>query len=275
MKASWHPVGARVSYAALPPLGATIGLAHRAWRVVSIEPLDPDDWLEQDHGAWERHGREVPWRLAPVRVSLVEVKGGKTRGARHETVARPWVGGEWYLLGEHYAICASCGEVCPCRHVEAERAERVRAQRIAQILSIPSGSCLACGAIVTGRQRSISFEGENLISLDGPPAMFHLRRACRDDAIAYERKWVAQHPWRRARLSCRGHCVRHVRGDVCSEADCPGGDARHASWERCTASDCADAHHGETGRLGGTDGAPIGPSMRQGLRSVRGGDGRP
>ncbi|MHB1784085.1 MAG: hypothetical protein ACYCTE_15620 [Acidimicrobiales bacterium] len=118
MRVPWTPVGAHVSYAPLPPLGATIGLDHRAWRVVSIEPLDPDDWVEQDHAAWERYGRAVPWRLAPARVSLVEVKGGKTHGVRHETIARPWAGGCWYLLYEHYAICAICGEVCPCRHVE-------------------------------------------------------------------------------------------------------------------------------------------------------------
>jgi len=303
VKVPWTPVGAHVSYAPLPPLGATIGLAHRAWRVVSIEPLDPDDWVEQDHAAWERYGRDVPWRLAPARVSLVEVKGGKTQGVRHETIVRPWAGGCWYLLYEHYAICAVCGEVCPCRHVETQRNERAREERAEQIRSVPAGSCIACGTVVTGRQRSISFEGENLLAAGGPPAIFHLRRECRESAIAYERKWVAAHPWRRAQLNCAGNLVHHVRGDVCSETDCPGGDARHMSWERCTVAECADAHRIEAGRVGGPGGAernvgadgagrlggdrgvpdetsgavgaPIGPAMGQGLRLVEGVEGRP
>ncbi|MHB1784084.1 MAG: hypothetical protein ACYCTE_15615 [Acidimicrobiales bacterium] len=158
---------------------------------------------------------------------------------------------------------------------------------------------------MTGRQRSISFEGENLLAPGGPPAIFHLRRECRESAIAYERRWVAAYPWRRARLNCAGTLVHHVRGDVCSETDCPGGDARHMSWERCTTPECVDAHRieargvegrrgvaaerdgntGGTGRLGGdrgvpdeTSGAvgtPIGPAMGQGLRLVEGGEGRP
>ena len=63
----------------------------------------------------------------------------------------------------------------------------------------------------------------------GPPVTFHLRRACRHDAMKYEQEWAAAGDGRMTTLSCTGCVTIHADGTECSEGPLCAGKVPHAS----------------------------------------------
>jgi hypothetical protein len=138
----------------------------------------------------------------------------------------------WFILYEHHAVCASCGELAPCREYIAARDQDYAAakarEKMERDLNILPGCCWSCGEVITQRQKHISFEGENVDLPGGPPVHFHLREKCQGEARTYEKRWAALDPRRRLRLSCLGKVIYHVDGFECTEgALCSGEDAYH------------------------------------------------
>ncbi|MFE1192888.1 hypothetical protein ACFW6E_08815 [Streptomyces olivaceoviridis] len=100
----------------------------------------------------------------------------------------------WDVLPEHYAICAACGELPPCRHELAERDADQQAARAEVLMEIPPGHCLACGEFITSRQQATRFPGLNLWRPDLPEnsAVFHARNECSTPREQYREQWEAR-----------------------------------------------------------------------------------
>ena len=255
---SWYPPKSRRAYASLPPLGSLVALDHRVWRVRSAEPLPSGEWAEKDREQWERIGSPEQWPDRPVRLAVTNALSGVLV---RNWVLRPWqwTGGRfaWTLVDEHFAVCSSCGEPWPCRHLEGASVAKADAERTARFAAVPTGGCYACGGAVTQRQRFVSFDGPNLLVEGGQePVRFHLRSQCFSGALAYEAKWVAAHPWRRSRLTCAGWGSVHADGTLdCSLGEeCVGPGSHHNSLAacyvggRCQRGCDPTRHHGVGGR---------------------------
>lgn len=255
---SWHPPRANRVYSSLPPLGSLVAIDHRVWRVRSAEPLPSEDWSDEDHEAWVRSGSPAQWGERPVRLAVTDALSGVLV---RNWVLRPWqwTGGRfaWTLVDEHFAVCSSCGEPWPCRHLGRESVAKADAERAARFAAVPTGGCYACGGAVTQRQRFVSFDGPNLLVEGGQePVRFHLRSKCFSAAMAYEKKWVVAHPWRRPRLMCSGRGAVHAEGTLdCSLGDgCTGPGSYHGSLAACYVGGACErgcerySHHGVGGR---------------------------
>ncbi|MGR6538848.1 hypothetical protein [Streptomyces rochei] len=100
----------------------------------------------------------------------------------------------WDVLPEHYAICAACGELPPCRHELAEQEADRHAARADVLMDIPPGHCLGCGEFITARQQATRFPGPNLWRPDLPEnsAVFHARQECATPREKYREQWDAR-----------------------------------------------------------------------------------
>lgn len=192
-----------------PEAGAIVVLEYKAWRVIEVRPHDEHTvgvivrpvGAEFDFATFNRSiraGRLAPWRFLP----------------------------------EHYVVCAKCGEIPPCREVEAERTAHEAAKTFDRYEM--AGVCPACREVVTSRQQQIVFPENHIVPL-GPPVTFHLRNKCLSTAIRYEDRWVAL-TGGTPRLSCQGRLTRHADKFVeCDSSVCPGVGARHGSYAVCAA----------------------------------------
>lgn len=227
-----------------PPVPCLIALNRKPYRLVGIREIPPDQWRADDWEAYEtavawrtQAGKPYPtpeeWDRRPVEFVLTDLKGEEKFSAHAQ--AWEYRRDGWHLLHEHHTVCASCGELAPCREYIAARMREFAAQQAREklekdLVKVP-GCCWSCGEPVTDRQKWIAFEGMNLDLPGGPDVIFHLRQKCRGEAIAYEKRWVKEDPRRRRMLSCPGFLIIHVDGPECNEGPlCPGAEVRHASY---------------------------------------------
>lgn len=189
------------SYALLQP-GVTVIHERKPWTIFDISERPDDLWgepFESDWLAhledWEGHRRgprpeRATWLRRPVAFQLAPVADPKAKPVHLAFRASH----DWLVLGEHYALCVTCGEVPPCRHELAE-AEADRQMAVAEVrMEIPAGACLGCGEAITGRQKSQRFPGPNLWrpDLSDGSAVFHARQECAGDADRYAAQWRAR-----------------------------------------------------------------------------------
>lgn len=215
-------------------------------RVFRVDDVHQANWATETHTAWVQAGRPA-WETWEGRERAVGVEppgGGKRTGRP----LHPWWHGEqWAPLSDPYPACVRCGLLWPCPCDDDNREAAASMAEMARLAGIMPGCCWACNEPILDRNKSVVFEGENLLYPGAGPAVFHTaysrkakgRRSsgtCRRDAEKYEDRWVAAAPGRRWLLRCPGHQFRHYHGIVeCTESDgCTGQDARHAGWDHCT-----------------------------------------
>lgn len=238
----WMPLGAKPIRSPDPPIGALIGFEHRVLRLEVAIPLPMDEWDVADQEAFSTAGSPETWSLAPLEVLATDAIAGTSIVA----VVRPWAaprtGWTWPVVGEHFAVCGSCGDPLPCRHEIEAAAASARDEARSLLAKLGENDCWACGNPIAPRQRAVTFAGWNFL-VDRPgPVRFHLRKHCIDLAIAYEQRWVAADTSRIARLACEGVAIVHGDGTLeCSKADaCAGPGARHATASVCFLAGCSD-----------------------------------
>jgi hypothetical protein len=218
----------------------------KIWQVIQVRPSPVADWEDHAREYWQmltaapdypgqirrrRPASEEEWDGRPLDLIVVPAGGGR----RHHVGVRPYEGRRAYVLNPHYPVCRDCGEPWPCRELEITQEIGRESARLAWYEELLPGCCWGCGAPVTGRQKSIRFDGENLLLPGAVPPVFHLRRArgCAGAASGYEKRWIAADESRLWRLQCTGHLTSHVDGRECTEGPlCPGTGVRHHSFRR-------------------------------------------
>lgn len=174
------------------------------WRVVSIEER-PNDWPERFEAAWDEHqaawlsalvaDREAgpeperaTWPGRPVVLVVADPANPEREPLHLCAPARH----RWDVLPEHYAACAACGELAPCRHEKAnEVADRAGAEAAIR-MTFPADACMGCGEAIAGRQKAVAFPGPNLWRPDLPgQARFHARQDCEGWVEQYRAAWRA------------------------------------------------------------------------------------
>ncbi len=207
----------------------------KPYRVLQLDERDPNDWPEKYTARWLEHGCPDPVTWSERPLMLVVRHEPEPDAKPVHLLAR---GGHWWTrLPEHYAICRLCGELPPCRDVHTDAVMAVATQKMEGIMAILPGCCHACREPATKRQKTITFEGANLIRPDLPDGsvVFHLRESCRYAAESYDKRWAAAEPGRRGKLHCEGRVRHHYDGTAeCTEgAQCPGDvEHRSAEWHR-------------------------------------------
>lgn len=256
-----HNTGHAPTYRLTP--GNLVIYERAPYRVVEVRERDHTDWPQNYLDRWrERHCPDpATWDYRPMVVV-----------ARHE----PEPASEplhllapgshyWTLLPEHYAVCRLCGELPPCREIHTEAVMAVAAAKMEGLMAIMPGCCHSCREPVTRRQKTILFEGANLLrpDLTDDSVVFHLREACRWGAERYDARWAAADPERRRKLFCEGRARNHHDGsfDCTEDPHCPGrvnhrseewhtpGGERYTSGCWCVSGDLA-------GRLAGRENGP-------------------
>lgn len=202
----------------------------RAHEVVSTRSLPPEDWSDEVLTRWRDQNcpDQGTWMHRPFVTKVKEPEAEDDTGINLLTVASY----SWFVLPEHYSVCGRCGEIPPCSHVFAERRAEEEGERFEELMAIPPGCCMGCGEPITARQRTITFEGENLLRPDLPPgAMFHLResKGCHYAATRYDRLW-AKKTGQPRQMYCPG--IRTFHADANKTVDCSNygacpGDVEH------------------------------------------------
>ena len=236
----WRPVGSHPEWHTRPPTGLIIALHRQPWRVVGTREISPANWTADEQDAYvsqypaDTTTAAVPpeeWPLRPWVMVLDPLPTGKRRHARHtggKTAKR-----RFDVLDEHYPVCNLCQELVPCRHMTTEQQVSAGQAKLDRLMSLTVDSCWGCSEPITRRQKSIGFEGENLLLPGGPsPVRFHTRKGCHGEAADYETKWISADPRRSWRLYCPGDLVHHMDGPVCSEGErCAGVEVGHRAVE--------------------------------------------
>jgi hypothetical protein len=147
---------------------------------------EPGTPWRADIAAWDE--QPETWHGRPRGIETIPPAGGKHRHLR-------WPDRWWdhvWPLDDHHPVCASCGDVYPCREIAAEKQAAREMVHVEQLMTIPPGACWHCREPITSRQASITFPGDNLLLPGAPPAAFHRRRTkgCRSAATAYEKRWT-------------------------------------------------------------------------------------
>lgn len=196
----WRPSGSTVRYSRPEP-GQVIAVNRAPFRVVETRELAPAHWRPEERDAYPHGSADTPadrWSQHPWG-PWVLVADELPADRRHH-LRVPGTVTSWHVLGEHYAVCARCGELHPCRHLTTEAEVARQGEAMDRLMGIGPGCCWECGEPITSRQRRVEFDGENLLLPGGPTVAFHTRRACQGAARRYERRWVAADPRRRRRL---------------------------------------------------------------------------
>lgn len=237
LPSAWRPALSVQQYSHRPERGALIALNRQPYRVRDIIDIPPESWSDRARSHWTESGSPTPWGRAPFEMHLTPAQGHEELVARVE----PWHRAPWHTLPEHYAVCASCGELAPCRghREELEAAEGMR--RLERDLRLLPGCCPGCQEPITTRQRVIAFPGVNVLLPTGEEnPRFHLRSACRAAAERYEDAWVRADPTRKRSLltlRCAGSVVVHSDGSRecfgAVESDCPSVYAHHNGMSMC------------------------------------------
>lgn len=264
----WNP--AFTAYEARPEPGRLVARAHAVWRVTAVTDLPLND---ADRQVWLDHRMPDPatWRARPYRVD-VEWVGGKepswfAAGNKNLTGRKDVRAGEyvtWHTYaGERWPQCSCCGEPMPCRAELEDRQVAASLTKIARMEAVPPGACWACGEVVTTRQKTVTYPGDNVDLPGGPQPRFHLRASCVHSAHDYEERWLAVDPRRERILTypqCGGTLIVH--GDGSSECvaaphplgadqplhpDCRGHDTHdHGVITACTAREAGQCPRGCT-----------------------------
>lgn len=228
-----------------PDVGWLIGVAHKVWRIVAVEPVDPGNWDDRARDEWIKWGMPDPWERAPFRVVVTDPDDEPDAWRKqdnHTTITiQPWHYACWLVVPEHYAVCRHCGEPAPCRDLEQTVQAAVELAAAEKAMQVLDGCCPACQEPITARQKVHVFEGENLLNpLGAPDVRFHTRRQCHWSAAAYEEKWVKADPTRPRSLltlACTGRVIVHGDGTGechgAGEDGCPSIYARHKRVSAC------------------------------------------
>lgn len=254
----WSPPGRarepRNTAGMIPAVGDLIAIVatRKAWRVFRIDDIHQANWTEQTTTMWQRAGRP-DWETWDGREVGVGVEpphnpapNGKDRRAYRLSLW--WNYEEWVPLTDPYPVCVECGLLWPCPCDDRNHAADEAMAEVDRLAAIMPGCCWGCSEPITGRHRSIVFDGDNLLLPGGGPVAFHTsasrkaargssgNQTCRSEAEAYEERWVAAGEGRKLRLRCPGIEWRHYGGVAeCTEGDtCPGSGARHRDYEHCT-----------------------------------------
>jgi hypothetical protein len=188
-------------YIQLAP-GVLIVWERAPWQVVAVDERPDDLWGDKYEDDFAHHlkvweSRQLgakperhTWRGRPIAVQIVPVNDPKADPVHLMAPGHH----QWDVLPEHYAICAACGELPPCRHELAEIEGDLIAARNDVLMDIPPGHCLGCGEYVTSRQQAARFPGPNLWRPDLPEnsAVFHARQECAGEVDRYRRQWEAR-----------------------------------------------------------------------------------
>ena len=193
------------------------------YRVTEARERDHTDWPQKYLEKWTEHHCPDPatWYHRPMTLTLRP----EPDPAAEPTHLLAAADHQWWTLPEHYAVCRLCGELPPCRDVHNETVITAETERMALDMAILPGCCHACRQPITRRQKSIRFEGANLIrpDLGDDSAIFHLREACRGAAERYDKRWAHAEPGRARRLYCEGRARHHYDGSFdCTDPECPG-----------------------------------------------------
>jgi hypothetical protein len=232
----WEPEGGgRREWRYLLP-GDLVVFERKVQRVREVRPVPVIDWDEDDREAYKTWNRdkagEEDWRFRPVYLLVVPVRGGKSRHLKVRPSAGLHRGA--YVLHPHYPVCVDCGEPWPCPEIGINREVKEQSAEVERLSRVMPGCCWNCGKPVTSRQKSIAFEGENLLLPGAPSVVFHMRGGspyCSSAAVSYEKKWVAADPGRHPRLYCPGRLIVHVDAPECTEDPfCPGTGVNHAGF---------------------------------------------
>lgn len=262
----WQPLRAQGAYAR-PSVGALVALEHAVWRVADIRDLRMD---APETAAWSRAGMPAAWDRRPADVVLHHVAGalpgwlddlsGWDRQAivRHRPVHElhtwnSYPGGRW-------PQCSCCGEPMPCRAELQEKEISTGMRAVERWARVAAGHCWACAQAITGRQKAVAYDGDNVDFPGGITPVFHLKMPCRAEAVEYERRWVAADPTRVRILTwphCTGHLIVHFDGS----SQCQGparapGCAGHLTHDHGSESACYSAMRGGCPRGCPTDGHP-------------------
>jgi hypothetical protein len=221
---TWHPVGAGL-YSELdrtvPEAGSLLANDRKLWRVIAVHEHHRVNWKPGDESRLAddlrarartlqdmargkdsllRHFRHLvdwdarpeTWPGRPRTLVIQPASGGKQLHARWPQAA--WM--TWHRTDEHHAVCASCGELYPCREVEAAKVATREMADVERLMSVPPGACWNCHEPITARQKAIEFPGENLLLPGAAAPAFHARASggCYDAAYHYRQRWLAANP---------------------------------------------------------------------------------
>jgi len=234
---SWRPESRDVGYCSPSRLkpGMLVAMNCLAYEVVEVNARPHTDWSENYRKAWVDQQMPDPetWYYRPYMVVLRQHKAQDSKdNHEHFEVANSY---SFWTLGKHYSVCNCCGDVPPCREVHQDRVTARSMKRLAWQMALLPGCCHACGEPITRRQKSVLFEGENLIRPDmgEDTARFHTRMDCLSGAKQYDKKW-AKKTGRPRKLRCEGRLREHADGSTeCSnDPECIGHDKEHQSMER-------------------------------------------
>jgi len=238
----WQPEGAREVPALQLQADDLIEVERALWRVAGVRSVPVAEWDDRDREHYDRNtaltapgGRRVPpetWALRPVYVTVRPARGGP--GSRLRCQPYMYRQAAVRVIPAHHPVCAECGELYPCRHLEIDRLADAGLAELENLEAILPGCCWHCREPVTERQKSITYPGDNLLLPGAPPPLFHLRNSaphyCATAAIGYEKSWVKAGPGRRPALHCPGRLTKHIDGTECDAGDqCPGPTANHLS----------------------------------------------
>lgn len=249
----WHPgdryeVGTRI-----PEAGQLIGWRYGAWRVVEVKVYGDADVADDDLEKLRGYKPEFRDKMRAYAMML-RLEVGPDLAREH---AKKWhdgtdvahVGGDvgsahrWRVLPERYPVCNCCGHLWPCQaHHQDEAAAAAGKSMVELMAKHQPGLCVACGEIITSRQKWLQFpEGSLFIpGLEGP--MYHVgKSACYAEAAKYEReKRLPAYPDAARLASCPGFLFAHVAslleectaGPMCAGLDAhgPRASSRADGW---------------------------------------------
>lgn len=229
----WHP-DVRLNFetsSGLKPQQLVVW-ERRPYRVVEVRPRQRVDWGEDYITAWLEAGMPEPdeWWARPMMVVVRDEDQPKAKPLHLCAPANTM----WHVLPEHFPVCRLCHEIPPCQHVMNERLMADAEARFARDMAIMPGCCHACREPITGRQKTTTFPGANLMRPDfgDNSAIFHTRGKCRDALERYDKRW-ADTTGNRRRWYCEGRQTVHTdKSLTCTElTDCPGDvDHRSRDW---------------------------------------------
>lgn len=233
----WTPALADRTTYSRPDAGTLIAYDRAPHRVIEARDVPAIDWPDEYRDAWVTSGMPDPWWRAPYYLILQPHPHGKRRHLLVPGERR------LALLPEHYAVCAVCGELSPCREITSQRSAEQVMERVEKLTRIMPGCCWGCGEPITSRQAVHAFPGDNLLMPTAPPdPVFHARSSCRSSAASYESLWVLADPSRPRSLltlTCTGSVTVHGDGSAecvgAIDSDCPDVRAAHRSYSACFA----------------------------------------
>uniref|UniRef100_UPI003F4973CB hypothetical protein n=1 Tax=Streptomyces sp. CA-141956 TaxID=3240051 RepID=UPI003F4973CB len=176
--------------------------SRKAYRIVETRGLPEDLWdtaYEQAFAKACEHWDKYPHNQRPTKATwsdrpvMVVVRLADKPKAKPIHLRAP-ASYRWAVLPEHYAVCASCGELPPCQHEIDENNVTAAMNRAEDLMAIQPGCCLGCTEPITHRMKSVRFPGPNLWrpDLGDNTAVFHARAECAGDAQSYRRQWEKQ-----------------------------------------------------------------------------------